>query len=364
MNRDMLEYVPNEIHLRRDAEARELDALLPSDAFSENVRKRLYEFALIRNSWGTTNIDAGPVGLERVEALYEAYRRGAAYTARILPTEQEILNYFRLVDDLPTERFDLSVDDLRGLHRDYFRDVPLHNKARPGQWKEAANVVDGPFGRLETTAPDRVVEELQHLLDWLNAKAWELPVIARAGLFFHRFQQIHPFADGNGRVGRLATLWVLSSGGLPSVRLCPIDDSINEDREHYYVALRAADRGEVGAWIDYFSARLADGYGRAKLLADRLQLIPSNLHRESTQLLEYLYVHKVQEFRPSQVKPFFPGVPRRTLRRRLAELEERSLILGAGRGEGRRYQVRSLHDVLLARNAKAWKAGTGAPHGP
>ncbi|MGQ0535286.1 MAG: hypothetical protein ACT4PT_04360, partial [Methanobacteriota archaeon] len=101
-----------------------LDQLLPSDAFTPEVRQSLYRYALLRNSWGTTNIDAGPIDLARVEELYEAYKRGVTGANKILPTEREVINYFRLVEDLPTGDFDVSPEDLRLLHQEYFRDVP------------------------------------------------------------------------------------------------------------------------------------------------------------------------------------------------------------------------------------------------
>lgn len=338
-------FEPRQVHRERQAEAERLDKLLPSDAFSERVRRTLYAYALIRNSWGSTNIDAGPVELERVAALYEAYRGGITPTGRILPTETEVLNYFALVDGLPTQRFDVSLDDLLALHRDYFRDVHLQNKAAAGQFKKAPNVVYGPFGVLETTPPDRVERDLQSLLDWLNGPSWAQPTIVRAAQFFLRFQKIHPFGDGNGRLGRLATLWVLGTGGLPGVRYCPIDDAINEDREPYYASLSAADHGNLWVWVDYFTARIADGYHRAHLLAQRLQRIPTGVPDESQRLLEWLYVHKVWTFRPADTKAIFLATPRKTVRRRLQELERLGYIRGSGAGEGRRYDVVSLHEI-------------------
>lgn len=323
-----------------------LDARLPSTAFSDAVRRQLYEFALIRNSWGTTNIDSGPITLERVEELYEAYERGYAQGGnRILPTDREVLNYFSLVRGLPIEPFPVSLEDLRLLHYEYFHGVPLQNGAQPGQWKRIDNRVEGPWGILQTTPKERVERDLQALLDWVNGPGQAEPVTVRAAVFFHEFQRIHPFGDGNGRVGRLAAISLLSLGGLPGVRYVPIDDAINEDRHEYYLALRQADNGDLSAWVSYWGAQLKSGYLRATLLAERLQRIPPSVPEGSHRLLEWLYIHRVEAFRFRDVEGFYLGASKSTIIRRLKELEELGFVQRLGHGQGSRYAVQSLHAV-------------------
>lgn len=340
---------PTPFLLEREAEARRLDAALPSERFTRRVRETLYKFALIRNSWGTTNIDAGPIELARVAELYDAHRAGAVRPGRVLPSELEVLRYFELLDDLPRERFAISLHDLRGLHREYFEGgVPLENHAKAGQFKHIDNVIVGPWGVFKTTPKEKVVEELQALLDWVNGPGLDVPTLLRAALFFHDFQRIHPFADGNGRTGRLATLWVLVIGGLPNIRLCPIDDAITDDREHYYEFLDRADHGDLEPWAHYFASTIVDGYKRSLVLAERLQRIPPALEEGGQQLLEWAYIHKVATFRPRDAALFFRGASRATVLRRLKELEELRLVKGTGRGEGRRYEVATLHEVRQA----------------
>jgi len=341
-------FAPTAFHLERQREAHKLDASLPGNAFSQRVRETLYKYALIRNSWGTTNIDAGPIDLERVAELYETYKVGVTRSGKILPSEVEVVNYFRLIDDLPTQPFPISLDDVRLLHQDYFRGVPLHNNSRPGHWKTADNVVAGPYGVLKTAPHQRVEAELQALLDWVNGPGQELPILVRAALFFHAFQKIHPFGDGNGRAGRLLTLLVLSIGGLPQIRYCPIDDAINDDREEYYTSLSAADHGNLEQWVGYFATKVVDGYRRVHLLGRRLQLVPPSIGDGAQSLLEWVYIHRAAKFKTADVRGFFLGASRATLSRRLKELENLGLIRGSGRGAGREYEVVSLHEIEKA----------------
>ncbi len=341
----MLHVEPTSWHVERDRRARELDQELPTSTFSDDVRRTLYRYALVRNSWGTTNIDSGPIELERVEQLYEDHERGYSRGGRTLPTDIEVLNYLDLVDQAPTEPVTLSPEDVRQLHRDYFRDVPLHNEAEPGRWKTRPNRVTNPFGTLETTAPEHVEDEVQALLQWLDGDAANLPLLVQGALFFHRFQQIHPFGDGNGRVGRLLTLYVLSSRGLPHIRYAPIDDTINQDRRLYYESLHEADEGDPNLWIGTFASVVVDGYRRSHLLGRRLQSIPPSLPQGSRHLLEWVYVHDVDKFQPKDVERFYRQASRSTRTRRLKELEDLGLLRGEGQGAGRRYHVRPLAET-------------------
>jgi Fic family protein len=332
-------------HHEVQARLQKLDASLPGNALSDDVRRSLYKYALIRNSWGTTNIDAGPITIKRVQDLYDAYKHGVTKGGKILPTEREVINYFELVDDLPTAPFPLSVDDVQELHRLYFREVKLDNNAKPGQWKQQDVVIEGPYGVVKTTPKDKCVEELREATEWLNGPAQGLPLYVRTALLFHRFQAIHPFADGNGRAGRLLALTVLSSGGLNSIRYCPIDDEINLHRQDYYAALNAADLGNHERWVSYFGAELLSGYQRAHVLGERLQRIPPAVPLESRNLLEYAYVHRLESFKVNDIASFYLGLHKNTITKRLAELEDLGLIRGNGRGAGRSYSVKSLHEV-------------------
>lgn len=102
---------------------------------------------------------------------------------------------------------------------------------RPGQYK----LHDYVTGRNEVgAAPEEVAEEMQELLDELQDVSPEHALTAAA--YFHaKFENIHPFADGNGRAGRLAMNYLLILHGHPPVIIH------EEDRKEYYAALEAWD---------------------------------------------------------------------------------------------------------------------------
>ena len=102
---------------------------------------------------------------------------------------------------------------------------------RPGEYKRHDYVT----GKAEVgAAPEDVAEELSELLEELDGIGPENALTAAA--YFHaKFENIHPFADGNGRTGRLATNYFLVLHGHPPIIIH------EEDRRDYYEALEAWD---------------------------------------------------------------------------------------------------------------------------
>ena len=102
---------------------------------------------------------------------------------------------------------------------------------RPGEYKKHDYVT----GRNEIgAAPDDVAEEMRELLDELH----DIPAdkLLRAAAYYHvKFENIHPFADGNGRTGRITMNYFLVLNGHPPVTIH------QEDRKDYYTALEAWD---------------------------------------------------------------------------------------------------------------------------
>ena len=105
---------------------------------------------------------------------------------------------------------------------------------RPGEYKRHDYVT----GRNEIgAAPEDVAEEMRELLAELQGVPADH--LLRAAAYYHlKFENIHPFADGNGRAGRLTMNYFLVLNGHPSVTIH------QEDRKDYYAALEAWDEGQ------------------------------------------------------------------------------------------------------------------------
>lgn len=135
-----------------------------------------------------------------------------------------------------------------------------------GRYKTLPNNPRRPDGDMHTYCPpERTQEEMGRLIAWYSKKAADLPPEVNSAWLHHRFTQIHPFQDGNGRVARaLASLVFLKEGLFPLV----IRDS---DRTEYIGALEEADGGELKPLAALFARRQKEAILHALGLEQQVQ---------------------------------------------------------------------------------------------
>ena len=122
---------------------------------------------------------------------------------------------------------------------------PMKVQLLKGDWKKQPNNPRRPDGLIHEYCPPLFVqEEIDQLLAWHQAHTSVCPEV-EAAWFHHRFAQIHPFQDGNGRVARALTSAVLLKA---DHLVLVIRDE--EHREGYLDALAAADSGDLKPLVD------------------------------------------------------------------------------------------------------------------
>lgn len=171
----------------------------------------------------------------------------------------------------------LSLRLVRELHERLMRGV-RGDAATPGEFRRSQNWI-GPAGCTLAEA-SFVPPPPERLMDCLGA--WEkflhddsLPPLVHAALAHSQFEAIHPFLDGNGRVGRLLiTLLLVEKGVLPSPLLY-LSAWFEATRPEYYARLSGVtERGEWEEWLAYF---LAGAAGQAEDALGRIQRIDALL---------------------------------------------------------------------------------------
>jgi Fic family protein len=156
----------------------------------------------------------------------------------------------------------LCDDMLFSCHRMLFKDRGgLKDIGRYRTGDEPMEVVSGaihaPTVHFEAPPSSKVPEEMARFVTWFNrtapAGSEPLPALTRAGIGHIYFESIHPFEDGNGRLGRAIAEKVLAqSFGQPT--LIALAATILSRRKAYYAALEAANKGnEVTAWLSWFA---------------------------------------------------------------------------------------------------------------
>lgn len=178
--------------------------------------------------------------------------------------------------DFVNQQQPLSTHYIRQLHQiitqhqDYVEGVDqfgsvVHTRLLRGQWKQTPNNPTRPDGSIHHYCPPlQVSGEMEKLTALFNQQPATIPPEVQAAWLHHRFTQIHPFQDGNGRVARaLATLVFLRAGWFPLV--------INRDQRSAYLdALEAADKGDLKPLVRLFSNNAKQAFAKALTLAEDL----------------------------------------------------------------------------------------------
>ncbi len=154
----------------------------------------------------------------------------------------------------------------------------IHAIGRYRDHADPMQVVSGPLHKpkvhFEAPPSYAVADEMTRFLAWFAATApnseQPLPGLTRAGIAHLYFVSIHPFEDGNGRVGRAVAEKALSQViGQPS--LIALSQIIQRKRAAYYDALEAANKhNNITHWLVYFAETVIDAQGHSLMLIDFL----------------------------------------------------------------------------------------------
>ncbi|MFA6134175.1 MAG: Fic family protein [Phycisphaerae bacterium] len=176
----------------------------------------------------------------------------------------EVRNYVaalnRGIRDL--ERLPLSCRLVRDIHAVLMKDVRGHDKT-PGEFRRSQNWIGPPGCTLADATyvppPDHEMHEcLKHWELFLHQRG-QMPELIQCALVHEHFEAIHPFLDGNGRIGRLLiTLFLIERGRL-SKPLLYLSSHIEQHRSDYYELLqRIRTHGDWPAWLHYFLTAVRD----------------------------------------------------------------------------------------------------------
>ena len=149
------------------------------------------------------------------------------------------------------------------------------SKLMPGEFRQSQNWIGGSRpGNARYVPPPHgeVAGCMGDLERFLNARDDGVPTLIRAGLAHAQFESIHPFLDGNGRVGRLLITLVLRDAGLLKEPLLYLSLFLKEHRDVYYELLGQLRRtGDWEAWIEFFLEGVTVTAENAVRVAGRLR---------------------------------------------------------------------------------------------
>lgn len=291
------------------------------------------------------------------ESLQSSIRRQFGLVTdhrRVGPAEQGIADL--MVDLYRT--YDAPISDAQLFHWHELLMQGRRDIKDVGRYRthaEPMQIVSGPVHapkiHFEAPPSDRLAEEMMAFCGWFNRTApggkQPLSALARAGIAHLYFESIHPFEDGNGRIGRAISEKALAQGlGQPS--LTALSVMIERRRKEYYKALELAHRdNEVTAWLLWFANTVLEAQLHTQRWIDFLiaktKLLDSLRNRINARQEKALL--RMMREGPDGFEgglsagnyATITGAPPATARRDLSELVELGALIRTGERKGTRY---------------------------
>lgn len=289
--------------------------------------------------------------------VVEAERATRGQLSRDSRAKIELVNYVEALDlidrRVADETLELTTDFIkelqgtvtRGLGRD---DDPHFKPHHEGEWRDGRAIVYNHLtGRAEHEGPppESVPARMESLCDWIERKTGDENAFVIAGAAHWGITDIHPFADGNGRVARLFQAALLMKAGELPGRMFSFERYYAEDRDAYYTALRSVRKRSLNmeTWLAYFLEGLAIEYERvATTVADLSALTapvsagPLRLTATQQTAIAELRLRGQREFSRREYE-VVAGVKRAAALNDLRALVRHGVLVPRGSGPNTRY---------------------------
>ena len=230
---------------------------------------------------GRQLLRAEAVASSRIEGLEMSHRRlarAAADPEHADATARAVLGNLRAMEraiEIGSAARALTVPRLLELHRELFRDTP--DAQRAGRLREAQNWLggreDSPLGAEFIPPPeDQVDRLLRDLCGFVDRD--DVPAVAQAGVAHAQFETIHPFFDGNGRIGRCLIHIVLRRRGLAPRYVPPVSLILATNQKAYINGLttyRSFSTEALNAWVATFAQATRTAGEQAATFAEEIR---------------------------------------------------------------------------------------------
>ncbi len=278
-------------------------------------------------------------------SLFSARIEGNTLTLDDLPKasskdqkRQEVFNILKALNWIHSRSAkDITLKDILSLHQTTMNG--LVEKQDLGKFRIESSAIFNSAGIAVylPPRPTQISPLLTKLLNFINSSKEPLFPI-RAALAHYTFEKIHPFLDGNGRVGRLLLQLALDKGGYGMKGLVSTEEYLDNHRSEYYHALEAPER-DTTDYVEFMLEALAESATLAKeeVLKKKETDIEDFLLPRRAEILNVIKDHQMVNF--DTVRRRFMSINERTLRFDLKKLADQGLIKKRGTTKGVYYEV-------------------------
>ena len=272
----------------------------------------------------------------------------------------EVINYIQALNEclekVTTESISLKM--IRNAHHTLMDGVRSHERT-PGKFRRVQNWIGVEYSRIKDATyvpppPEKVDEKMHELESFLQKPDPEIPVLIQCALIHYQFEAVHPFADGNGRIGRLLIPLILAERSLLSRPLLYLSAYFEKNRRAYYKHLRdVSEKSNWTEWIRFFLRgvieQATDAVDNVKKLIQLRDLYEEKLRKKKasgneTRLMTYLFACPIISI-PSAAA--FLNVRYPAAKLAIEKLQKKGILKEMGqRKRGRLFQAVDILDIL------------------
>lgn len=305
--------------------------------------KKFQDDAILRTTHYGTHIEGNELSLVQVQKVLD----GERIVARDRDV-QEIINYRKVIDFIGRKKnLEIDEDTILALHK--LTVEKILEEESSGRYRAKEVVIRNSITGEISFRPPRAVEvewQIKDLVDFINEEK-ELHPVLKSGIVHYEFVRVHPFLDGNGRVGRALSMLVLFAEGYDIREFFSLEEHFDRNAEEYYRALQsvATNNGDVTAWLEYFTECLAVELSKIKekiehisidsKLKEKLGGAPVMLTERQLKVIEY--IQEVGYLENKVFASLFPDVSEDTALREVQDLVKKGIIVKKGKTKGVKY---------------------------
>ena len=274
---------------------------------------------------------------------------------------QEVLNYYDALNygESALEKYPISTRLFKKLHEILMSNGVRGQNRAPGEYRSIQNFI-GPEGcTLETATfvppqPQLVDSYMSNLENYINNPNDNLQSLVRIAIIHAQFETIHPFLDGNGRIGRILIPLYLYDVNLINSPNLFISEVLEKDKHKYYRLLNGT-RKKNNGWNEWIKFFLQSVNKQVLKNIDLIEEIDNLYERDlenamnlinSTNVVDLIKAMFQKPIFNVKTISFLTGIHDSTCRRYLSTLEEEKVIFSDNKMRNRKYYYYNLLDLL------------------
>ena len=288
------------------------------------INQKIQRVSLLKSSLFSAKIEGNPLSIDDLKDSSEKTKKVEV---------ENILKSINFISKLEARRTDITT--IKTLHK-----MTMENICYPiGQFRQEISAIFNQAGVAVYVCPppSQIIDLISQLLKYVNSDDEKFPLI-KAFIAHLVFEKVHPFLDGNGRVGRLLIYLVCKLNDYVFYPNISFEEYLNEKKNDYYYFLDIGFKKPQ----EYLLFMLKAFYNQAEKLKKEVEKEINNkniinLPPRQEEILQIIKDHKIISF--DFLKRRFLEIPPRTLRYDLKKICDKKLVIKIGQTRGSYYKI-------------------------